>query len=87
MCAQRQRDRSLLGDNSWGNWAIAPPQTVDTDTSDRAHRRPAITAGYVHSCALNDDGTAPCWGDNSWNWPMAHHQPVGPDTGVGLRPG
>nr|WP_291907757.1 hypothetical protein [Candidatus Microthrix sp.] len=25
-----------------------------------------MTAGYVHSCALNDDGTAACWGDNSW---------------------
>ena len=25
-----------------------------------------VSAGIMHTCALLDDGTAACWGSNSW---------------------
>jgi alpha-tubulin suppressor-like RCC1 family protein len=33
-------------------------------SGDACHRATAVTAGFVHSCALLDDGAVRCWGGN-----------------------
>ena len=59
---------SCWGDNSKGQLGVgdttdyATPQSVDLGEGRTAL---SITAGDYHTCAILDDATAKCWGDNS----------------------
>ena len=47
-----------LGGGTRGNHSLAPVKVASiTDAT-------AITAGYAHSCALHQNGTISCWGNN-----------------------
>ena len=49
-----------INQNSENNWADSPVHVAGiTDAT-------AIAAGRDHSCALHQDGTISCWGDNEW---------------------
>lgn len=49
-----------LGNGSTSN-ALAPVQVQGLSSGARS-----ITAGYAHTCAVMEDGTARCWGGNAW---------------------
>lgn len=54
--------QSILG---WGDEASsARPVDVMVDASTRLTGVTQISAGSWHACALKDDGTVWCWGDN-----------------------
>ena len=45
-----------------GNSNIYSPQLVDLGVGRTAS---SVSLGYLHSCAILDDGSVKCWGDNS----------------------
>lgn len=49
-----------LGIGTSGDWVPHPTQVSLIDNAI------GITAGLIHTCALLQDGSARCWGDNSW---------------------
>lgn len=53
-----QNDRGQVGDGTSGN--VRPQATAVT----LGQAASAVTAGASHSCALLQDGTVKCWGDN-----------------------
>jgi alpha-tubulin suppressor-like RCC1 family protein len=67
---------ALVGDGTvqcWGNndygqlgTGSRVRRSVPTPTAPLFTTAVAITAGGFHTCALLSDGTAQCWGDNSW---------------------
>ena len=54
--------RGQLGDGQLDNHST-PTQTSSLGTGRTAV---AITAGEYHTCAILDDGTVSCWGDNGF---------------------
>ena len=68
-----------------GNSNIYSPQLVDLGVGRTAS---SVSLGYLHSCAILDDGSVKCWGDNSHGQlgigpASAQHNPQTVDLGVG----